>query len=207
MVTVAVLDYGVGNVHSVCRMVESAGAAVTLTNDASIVQSADGVVVPGVGDFAAVMDALYAHHGDRMIRHRLEAKKPIFGICVGLQILFESSQERDAHVGGLGVFPGDITRITSDIIPHMGWSRVEGGPSSTLMNGVSGNHFYFAHSYAAHDINAARGSGAIVSTCHAGSDFIAAIESADGLVCATQFHPEKSSQSGRQVITNWLHTL
>ncbi len=205
---VVVLDYGSGNVHSAVRALTAAGAEVTLSSDPRDVYEAHGLVVPGVGAFPAVMNLLRAVDAPRLIDRRLAASRPVLGICVGLQVMFARSTE---HGGGegLGQWDGEVRRLDAEVVPHMGWSPVRAHPDSTLMRGLDGEYFYFVHSYAVTvDPFAHMGSPLTpprVSWAHHGSDFIAAVD--NGALCATQFHPEKSSHAGQHLLRNWLGML
>ena len=156
---------------------------MTLTSDPHEVAEADGLVVPGVGAFGAVMEQLRAVDAPRLIERRLAGGRPVLGICVGMQVMFERSQEHGTAEDGLGQWPGTVSRLRADVVPHMGWSLVRPPAGSVLFDGVADEHFYFVHSY----------------------DFIAAVE--NGSLCATQFHPEKSGDAGAQLLRNWLTTL
>jgi glutamine amidotransferase len=161
---------------------------------------ADGLVVPGVGAFAACMDGLRAVDGSGILARRLAAGRPVLGICVGMQVLFEAGVEHGVESTGLGVLPGRVEVLHAPIRPHMGWNTVEFAPESLLFKGIAaGTRFYFVHSYAAH-----RTDGLVSTTVH-GEPFVAAVES--GLVSATQFHPEKSGDAGAAVLRNWLGSL
>lgn len=208
---VALFDYGCGNVHSAKRALEKVGADVTLTNDMDESMNADGLVVPGVGSFESVATGLRAHRGDRIIERRLAGGRPVLGICVGLQVLFDSSTEYDTTAGGLSQFPGIVEKLDADVVPHMGWSPVEAGQGSVLLNGLDGERFYFVHSYGVQtdprdDMHGAEHlERPVVSWAEHGSRFVAAIEC--GPLSATQFHPEKSADAGLQLLDNWVRTL
>ncbi len=190
-----------------------------LTADACAVENADGLVVPGVGAFAAVMKQLRDVNAPGLIDRRLAGGRPVLGICVGMQVMFEASTEHaedlgDQLVTGLAQWPGTVSRLNADIVPHMGWSRVRPPADSVLFDGLSdadgSEHFYFVHSYAAKtDPAELLGPG---RTCPPrttwathGEDFVAAVE--NGPLTATQFHPEKSGDAGAQLLRNWLTTL
>lgn len=206
--TVAVLDYGSGNVRSALRALEEAGASVELTADPDTVMAADGLVVPGVGAFQAVMSGIRAIKGDRLIERRLSGGRPVLGICVGLQIMFEAGEERGHHTG-LSQWPGTVTRLDAPIVPHMGWSAVETPKESTLFSGIEKERFYFVHSYGVVTDPAAALAAdespfdlpRVTWTTH-GQRFVAAVE--NGPLCATQFHPEKSGTAGIQLLRNWI---
>ena len=207
---VTVLSYGSGNVRSAVRALERVGAEVALTSDPHEVVEADGLVVPGVGAFGAVMDQLRAVDAPRLIDQRLAGGRPVLGICVGMQVMFERSEEHGTAEAGLGQWPGTVTRLNADVVPHMGWSRVRPPRDSVLFDGVDDERFYFVHSYAAtRDPAALLGSGPTrpprATWATHGQDFIAAVE--NGALCATQFHPEKSGDAGARLLRNWLTTL
>ena len=207
---VTVLSYGSGNVRSAVRALERVGAEVTLTSDPHEVVEADGLVVPGVGAFGAVMDQLRAVDAPRLIDQRLAGGRPVLGICVGMQVMFERSEEHGTAEAGLGQWPGTVTRLNADVVPHMGWSRVCPPQDSVLCDGVVDERFYVVHSYAAtRDPAALLGPGPTrpprATWATHGQDFIAAVE--NGALCATQFHPEKSGDAGAQLLRNWLTTL
>lgn len=207
---VVVLSYGSGNVRSAVRALERVGADVELTADRAAVEAADGLVVPGVGAFGAVMDQLRAVDAPRLIDRRLAGGRPVLGICVGMQVMFERSEEHGTTSEGLGQWPGAVTRLQADVVPHMGWSRVRPPRGTVLFDGVADQRFYFVHSYAAtRDPAALLGSGPTrpprATWATHGQDFIAAVE--NGALCATQFHPEKSGDAGAQLLRNWLTTL
>jgi glutamine amidotransferase len=209
---VVVLDYGSGNVRSAVRMLERVGASVELSSDHRLVQEADALFVPGVGNFHACMRGLRAVDGPRMIDVRLAGGRPVMGICVGMQVLFDGSTELsvDGQERGLGEWPGVVERLVAPIVPHMGWSGVEAAQGSRLLAGVEDERFYFVHSYAALAWELEpEGNMAvvapIVSWSEHGSPFVAAVE--NGPLVATQFHPEKSGDAGAHLLENWVATL
>jgi glutamine amidotransferase len=209
---VVVLDYGSGNVRSAVRMLERVGASVELTADPRQVQEADGLFVPGVGNFHACMRALRAVGGPRMIDVRLSGGRPVMGVCVGMQILFDGSAERSVggQEKGLGEWPGTVERLVAPVVPHMGWSSLKVAEGSRLLAGVENERFYFVHSYAALAWELEpEGSMAVVapkvSWSEHGSPFVAVVE--NGPLVAAQFHPEKSGDAGAHLLENWLATL
>lgn len=200
---VALLDYGSGNIHSALRMLQRVGADVELSRDAAAIMNADGLLVPGVGNFHACMRGLRAAGGHDLIAERLRRERPVMGICVGMQVLFATSTEpNEAPTSGLTIFDATVERLNAPVVPHMGWSQVSAAPDSTLLHGIEDERFYFVHSYA---VDAKNDLPGFVTTAHHGNDFVAAIE--HGNVMATQFHPEKSGDAGAQLLTNWLGTL
>ncbi|MFD7025371.1 imidazole glycerol phosphate synthase subunit HisH [Promicromonospora sukumoe] len=209
---VVVLDYGFGNVRSAVRSLERVGADVTLTADRALAQDADGLVVPGVGAFAACMAGLTAVRGHEVVGRRLAGNRPVLGICVGMQVMFDAGVEHGERTDGIGEWPGVVDRLHADVVPHMGWSPVEAPEGSRLFSGIEDERFYFVHSYAAqtftkgHDENAVgRFTPPKVTWADHGGRFVAAVE--DGPLAATQFHPEKSGDAGAQLLENWLKTL
>ena len=146
---VAVLDYGSGNVHSAVKALAAAGADARLTADRGLIRDAAGLVVPGVGAFSAVIEALRASRGDELIGRRLAGGLPVLGICVGMQVLFEHGVERGADAEGLGEWPGAVTELDAPVLPHMGWNTVRAGADSVLFEGIEAERFYFVHSYGA----------------------------------------------------------
>ncbi|MGO1275523.1 MAG: imidazole glycerol phosphate synthase subunit HisH [Corynebacterium variabile] len=211
---VALLDYGSGNVRSAQRALEHVGAEVTVTADPDTVLNADGLLVPGVGNFGACMTGLRAVHGDRMIDIRLSGGRPVFGICVGMQILFDYGVEGSDGDGpgteGCGQWPGSVTKLEASVLPHMGWNTLEAADSSGLFAGADpAERYYFVHSYAARNwelVTDGRTEAPKVTWAqHEGCRFVAAVE--NGPLWATQFHPEKSGEAGAQLLHNWLATL
>lgn len=205
---VVVFDYGSGNVHSVVKALQAAGAHAELTSDRERALHADGLVVPGVGSFAHVMEQLRHHRAEEVIDRRLAGGLPVLGICVGMQIMFERGDEGGEPVPGLGQWPGTVTRLRSPVLPHMGWNVVDAPEGSALFRGLRGERFYFVHSYAAHELAIEphpAGPAVHVTRAHHGEDFIAAIE--NGPLAATQFHPEKSGEAGIALLRNWVASL
>jgi glutamine amidotransferase len=205
---IVVLDYGSGNLRSAERAVARAGATVTVTAGPDAALAADGLVVPGVGAFSACMNGLRAVGGDTIIAERIAANKPVLGICVGMQVLFSSGAEHGAASSGCAVWPGVVERLTAPVLPHMGWNTVTQAVGSALLAGLDADtRFYFVHSYALRMAGAGPlwNAGARVTIAEHGEPFAAAVE--QGVVSATQFHPEKSGDAGRIVLSNWLNTL
>lgn len=208
---VVVLDYGSGNLRSAERALARVGADVTVTADPHAAQEADGLVVPGVGAFAACMDGLRAVQGPRVIGKRLAGGRPVLGICVGMQVLFERGVEHGVDAEGCGEWPGVVEQLHAPVLPHMGWNTVQAPEGSRLFDGVADQRFYFVHSYGVRDFPlAAEGvtgplSPPTVTWAEHGDRFVAGVE--NGPLSATQFHPEKSGDAGAQLLTNWLQTL
>lgn len=205
---VVVLDYGSGNVHSAVKALAEAGANVELTRDRDAVLSADGLLVPGVGAFAAVMDQLTEINAGELIDKRLVAGKPVLGICVGLQVMFELGVEHDLQTEGLAQWPGTVEKLDAPVLPHIGWNTVDSAKASKLFSGVEHERFYFVHSYGVKKWELiADGPLAApkVTWADYGGKFIAAVE--NGPLTATQFHPEKSGQAGIKLLSNWLGTF
>lgn len=209
MRSVAVLDHGFGNVRSAVRALERVGASVQLTADPQAVAAADGLVVPGVGAFAAVMAGLERVRGPQLIERRLAGGRPVLGICVGLQVMFTAGHEHGVVTPGLGEWPGEVVRLQAPVVPHMGWSTVRPPAGSVLFEGVADERFYFVHSYAVLTDPAAGSDGPLrppaVTWATHGTDFVAAVE--NGPLSATQFHPEKSGDAGAQLLHNWVRAL
>lgn len=206
--TVAVLDYGSGNVHSACQALAAAGANVELTSDSRKILEADGALVPGVGAFATVMEKLMASGSDRLIDKRLTASRPVLGICVGMQVMFETGLEHGTQTQGLGQWPGVVRQLNAETLPHMGWTSVQPGAGSVLFEGIEDERFYFVHSYAATKFELDVMPPFVPPTltfAHHGEDFLAAVE--NGPLSTTQFHPEKSGQAGLKLLSNWLKSL
>ena len=203
MTSVVVLDYGSGNLRSAERAVARTGVDVTVTSDLSAAAAADGLVVPGVGAYAACMAGIEQLGAGPVIAERVAAGRPVLGICVGMQILFDSGVEHGVETKGLGLLPGAVTRLHATRVPHMGWNTVDVAPGSVLLDGVPPlTRFYFVHSYAASDLDAL--DGARVTTTAHDRPFVAAVER--GALSATQFHPEKSGDAGAHLLENWLRS-
>jgi len=208
MTRVVVLDYGSGNLRSAQRALARAGADVDVTADAGAALECDGLAVPGVGAFAACMAGLCSVGGDKLIAQRVELGRPVLGICVGMQVLFAAGVEHGVWTEGCGAWPGTVERLDAEVLPHMGWNTVSAAPGSALFAGIApGTRFYFVHSYAlrapaAGELAAA---GALISWTEHGERFAAAAE--QGVLSATQFHPEKSGDAGAALLANWLGTL
>jgi glutamine amidotransferase len=198
---IAILDYGSGNLRSAHRAFERSGREVVITSDYSLALEAEGLVVPGVGAFGACMEGLISVRGDQLVRERAALKRPTLGICVGMQILFSAGVEHGNH-HGVCIWPSTVKKLEATILPHMGWNTVQVAPGSNLFKGVENESFYFVHSYGV--VDAIEGS-ALQSWTEYDSRFLAAIE--DGVVAATQFHPEKSGDAGLQLIKNWVEML
>ena len=199
---IAILDYGSGNLRSAERAFATAGKEVVVTSDRAIALEAEGLVVPGVGAFAACMNGLNAVDGAAIVRERLAKERPTLGICIGMQIMFSEGTEHseDGTHAGIGIWQGTVSKLDAPILPHMGWNTVEAVGTSTLFKGIEAESFYYVHSYAAKQ---AVGTTQAWST-H-GEKFLAAVE--DGYISATQFHPEKSGAAGLALIKNWVGSL
>ena len=199
---IAILDYGSGNLRSAERAFATSGKDVVVTSDRTIALEAEGLVVPGVGAFAACMNGLNAVDGAAIVRERLAKERPTLGICIGMQILFSQGTEHSesaAHAG-VGIWDGVISKLDAPILPHMGWNTIETNPDSILFKGIETESFYFVHSYAAKQTV-----GKMQAWSTHGEKFLAAVE--DGYISATQFHPEKSGSAGLALIKNWVRSL
>ncbi len=206
---VVLLDYGSGNLRSAERALTRAGASVEVTADHDAAMEADGLVVPGVGAFAACMEGLLAVRGPEIIGRRLAGARPVLGICVGHQVLFESGIEHGDETAGCGEWPGRVERLNATVLPHIGWNTVEVPDESMMFAGVERERFYFVHSYAARrwELVVTRHTRPpLVSwTAYQDDRFVAAVE--NGPLWATQFHPEKSGDAGAVLLSNWVQQL
>lgn len=206
---IAILDYGSGNLRSALRAFETTGRKVQITSDPEIAISAAGLVVPGVGAFSSCMQGLIQVNGDQIIRNRFANNRPTFGICVGMQILFQSGLENTKDINGtsgVGLVEGVVEKLPAPVLPHMGWNtlRIEG--QSQLFQGINTKEasFYFVHSYA---VSSSANTKKFTASAYADyyGEFLAAFEF--GSLAATQFHPEKSGANGIRLIQNWVNSL
>ncbi|WP_405013804.1 imidazole glycerol phosphate synthase subunit HisH [Kitasatospora sp. NBC_01539] len=207
---VVVLDYGSGNLRSAQRAVERTGATVTVTSDFQAALDADGLLVPGVGAFEACMRGLKAVRGEQIIGRRLAGGRPVLGICVGMQILFERGVEHGVETAGCDEWPGTVEPLDAPIVPHMGWNTVDAPEGSRLFAGLDADaRYYFVHSYGVSrwelEVHSERLHAPVVTWATHGRPFVAAVE--NGPLWATQFHPEKSGDAGAALLTNWVGTL
>lgn len=206
---VVVLDYGSGNLRSVVRAAERTGAEVTLSSDFTAALEADGLVVPGVGAYAACMAGLRAIKGERIIGRRLSGGRPVLGICVGMQVLFARGVEHGVETEGCDEWPGTVERLHAPVVPHMGWNTVEAPEGSRMFAGIEDERFYFVHSYGARRwelvTNDRTRAPLVTWTTHGDERFVSAVE--NGPLWATQFHPEKSGDAGAALLRNWVQTL
>ncbi|MBC2877103.1 MULTISPECIES: imidazole glycerol phosphate synthase subunit HisH [Streptomyces] len=207
---VVVFDYGFGNVRSAERALAHVGADVEITRDFDRAMNADGLLVPGVGAFAACMSGLRAARGDWIVDRRLSGGRPVMGICVGMQVLFARGVEHGVETDGLDEWPGTVEPLKAPVVPHMGWNTVTAAEGSALFAGLDADtRYYFVHSYAVRDWSLDVTNEAIkpplVTWAEHGEPFVAAVE--NGPLWATQFHPEKSGDAGSQLLTNWIETL
>lgn len=193
---VVVLDHGSGNLRSAERALTRAGAEVIVTSDAASALNCDGLVVPGVGAFAHCAEGLRSVGGDEVVRSRVADERPVLGICVGMQLLFEWGREHGVESAGIGVLPGTVDRLDAPVLPHMGWNTVI--PAGSLCDS---DWYYFVHSYAA----PAQIPGVQVSVAEHGRPFAAAVQR--GALAGTQFHPEKSGDAGHTLLERWVRSL
>ena len=197
---IAILDYGSGNLRSAERAFATASREVIVTSDPQVCERAKGLVVPGVGAFAACMNQLLAINGGEIIKSHITAGKKILGICVGMQILFNKGFEKTTSQG-LGILKGDVELLPAKILPHIGWNQVETSEKSNLFKGIEKERFYFVHSYG---LLKPVEEGINSYTDYEGR-FVSAVEME--LVSAVQFHPEKSGAAGLKLISNWVESL
>lgn len=195
---VTLIDYGAGNVTSVARAFRELGAAVAVSRQPAEIAAAEMLVLPGVGHCGALIGALDSFALRQPILEAISRGVPFLGICLGLQALYESSEEA-SDLTGLGLLQGRVTLLPEKVkLPHMGWNQVRRTQPSRLLDGIAGeSYFYFAHSYAAPD----SGPG-MSAACHHGRDFVAVLEREN--LFGVQFHPEKSGAPGRALLRNFL---
>ena len=194
---ITILDYGAGNVPSVERALQRLGVESQRTSSPESISRAEALLLPGVGHYAALVRALDEKHFRAPLLDAIGRGVPFLGICLGLQVLFNSREEA-SELRGLSLLSGVVSALPPNVkLPHMGWNQIEKKRESSLLTGIDlGAYFYFAHSYAALD------SGAAAATCSHGTEFAAVIEQRN--VLAVQFHPEKSGDSGARVLQNFL---
>ena len=202
MVSIAVIDYDMGNLHSACKGLENAGATTHVTDKAHEIEAAEAIVLPGVGSFDPAVQHLRSRHLETPIKNAIASGKPFLGICLGLQILFDASEEGKEK--GLGIIPGMVRKFQSEpnlTIPHMGWNQLEFTQNnSPLWQDLSNDPYvYFVHSYYVDPIN----SDVIASTTTHGSQTVTAAIAQNNLM-AVQFHPEKSSDNGLKILSNFV---
>jgi len=198
---IAVADYGIGNLGSVTKGLRRAGAEVLLTGDPEVLRRADALVLPGDGAFGATMAEVVRRGLVPVLREAVDAGKPLLGICVGMQLLFEESEEHGRHAG-LGLLPGRVRRFEGELpVPHMGWNRLRARKPHPILDGVpDGAHVYFVHSYycdAPEDV--------VIATSDYGRDFAAIVGRGD--VLGVQFHPEKSQEVGLRIVAGFVRLV
>jgi imidazole glycerol phosphate synthase glutamine amidotransferase subunit len=195
---VTIIDYGAGNVPSVERALQRLGAESVRTALPQCISKAQALLLPGVGHYAALVRALDVNELRAPLVDAIHRGVPFLGICLGLQVLFKSSEEA-SQLHGLNLLPGIVSALPPNVkLPHMGWNQLENKRESSLLAGIAaGSYFYFAHSYAALGSN-----GAATATCAYGTEFTAVIEQNN--INAVQFHPEKSGAPGARVLQNFL---
>lgn len=195
---VTIIDYGAGNVPSVERALQRLGADSERTNSPDKIAKAEALLLPGVGHYAALVRALDEQSMRNPLVNAIGRGVPFLGVCLGLQLLFESSAE-SPQLRGLNLLPGKVCSLPSTVkLPHMGWNQIAANHESRLLAGIdSSAYFYFAHSYAAPDSN-----GSATATCFHGAPFAAVVEKQN--IYGVQFHPEKSGDSGSRLLQNFL---
>jgi glutamine amidotransferase len=191
------LDYGSGNLRSAQRAFATTNHDVEITSNLNVALKADGLVVPGVGAFAACMNGINEISAAEVIRERRKAGKPTLGICIGMQILFSDGLEHGAHKG-IGIWQGEVSQLDAPILPHMGWNTVEAAKGSKLFAGIEQERFYFVHSY---HYECEDPTDELFKT-HYGYDFTSGVHR--GNVMGVQFHPEKSHRFGMQLFKNFI---
>lgn len=196
---IAILDYGSGNIRSAQRAIERLGVSTEVTSEYEVALNAAGLLVPGVGAFGSCIRQLLQINGDLILKERLKLNRPTLGVCVGMQILFESSAESSET--GLALVAGRVKKLSAKILPHIGWNEVHVEKEMNLMRGLNNQRFYFVHSYAA----TTAPDEFLQAKSNYGEEFVAAIQS--GSLSAVQFHPEKSGDAGMQLLKNWVSAL
>ncbi len=196
---IAILDYGSGNIRSAQRAIERLGVSTEVTSEYEVALNAAGLLVPGVGAFGSCIRQLLQINGDLILKERLKLNRPTLGVCVGMQILFESSAE--SNEAGLALVAGKVKKLSAKILPHIGWNEVHVEKEMNLMRGLKNQRFYFVHSYAA----TTAPDEFLQAKSNYGEEFVAAIQS--GSLSAVQFHPEKSGDAGMQLLKNWVSAL
>lgn len=196
---IAILDYGSGNIRSAQRAIERLGVSTEVTSEYEVALNAAGLLVPGVGAFGSCIRQLLQINGDLILKERLKLNRPTLGVCVGMQILFESSAE--SSEAGLALVAGKVKKLSAKILPHIGWNEVHVEKEMNLMRGLNNQRFYFVHSYAA----TTAPDEFLQAKSNYGEEFVAAIQS--GSLSAVQFHPEKSGDAGMQLLKNWVSAL
>jgi len=196
---IAILDYGSGNIRSAQRAIERLGVSTEVTSEYEVALNAAGLLVPGVGAFGSCIRQLLQINGDLILKERLKLNRPTLGVCVGMQILFESSAE--SNEAGLALVAGKVKKLSAKILPHIGWNEVHVEKEMNLMRGLNNQRFYFVHSYAA----TTAPDEVLQAKSNYGEEFVAAIQS--GSLSAVQFHPEKSGDAGMQLLKNWVSAL
>lgn len=220
---VAVLDIGSGNLRSAEKALAHVGVDTCVTSDPTIALNADGLVVPGVGAFGSCWQGLQRVKGDRVVGQRLAGSRPVLGICIGMQLMFEAGEEfpftsEDSdndgpqRTVGMGEWPGVVKKLDAHVLPHMGWNTIEAAEGALLFQGIDPDtRFYFVHSYAALDWEMEQDPTGLIAPArvswsqHEQCRFIASVE--NGPLSATQFHPEKSGDAGSELLKNWLSCL
>ncbi|RCX08914.1 imidazole glycerol phosphate synthase subunit HisH [Anaerobacterium chartisolvens] len=202
---IAIIDYGVGNLRSVEKAFGFIGAEAVVSSDSELILGADAVVLPGVGAFADAMDSLERFDMINTVKTAIDRGKPFLGICLGMQLLFEYSQEGGERVRGLGVFKGSIRQLPLDMglkVPHMGWNSIKTAEDCAVFGNLSPKPYvYFVHSY----YLTAEDRSIVAATARYGIEFDVAV--CKDKVCATQFHPEKSGETGLQILKNWVASI
>ncbi|MFM1826136.1 MAG: hypothetical protein RLZZ37_771 [Actinomycetota bacterium] len=205
---IVILDYGFGNIRSAQKVFQKIGVETEISNDFQKCLNADGLVIPGVGAFKACMEGILKVKANEIVDKRLSGGRNVFGICVGMQIMFEKGTEHGETTPGLGQWPGLVDEIKNPVLPHMGWNEVQVDSRSLIFKGVEDQKFYFVHSYAAKDLNL-KESGKIEKPLKHfttyGEKFLASVE--NNALVATQFHPEKSGEAGISLLKNWLDSF